>query len=150
MAKDIDVQKKRIGGNFAIAQAVTSEEMRNHIRLVLPDCIFITLTMTKEAMIKRLKARHGENVSKGLLDMMSNLYSMYELPGKKEPNTFNVDITDEMTPKDVMDMVLELLDKGIDEVSIKKETFSSQDVDIEEGLTSIQSRIAFFNQFQNQ
>merc|ERR1712223_1554663 len=63
LAIDIDIQKKRIGGNFAIAQAVTSEEMRNHIRLELPDCIFITLTMTKEAMIKRIKTRHGENVS---------------------------------------------------------------------------------------
>ena len=48
MSKDIDVQRKRIGGNFAIAQAVTSREFRDHIRLTLPDCIFITLTLTKE------------------------------------------------------------------------------------------------------
>ena len=29
MAKDVGYQKKRIGGNFVVAQAVTSRDMRN-------------------------------------------------------------------------------------------------------------------------
>ena len=63
MAKHVLAQKKRIGGCFSIAQAVTSQEMRDHIRLTIPDCIFITLTMTQESQIKRIKARHGEDLS---------------------------------------------------------------------------------------
>ena len=44
-----------------------------------------------------------------------NLHALYELPGDNEPNTFNVDITDEMSPKDVMDKVLEISEKFNDE-----------------------------------
>ena len=110
MAKDIDTQKKRIGGNFSIAQAVTSEKMRDHIRTTLPDCIFITLTMNEEVQLKRIKARHGEANSE-LVDNLSSYHKLYELPGKSEPNTFNIDITDEMTPMDVMNKVLEILGK---------------------------------------
>ena len=32
IAKDVESQKKRLGGNFAVAQAIHSEELRNHIR----------------------------------------------------------------------------------------------------------------------
>ena len=110
MAEDVAAQKKRIGGNFSIAQAVTSQEMRDHIRLTIPDCIFITLTMTQESQIKRIKARHGEDLSEGLLDMMSGIHKLYELPGENEPNTFNIDITESMNRKDVLNKVLEVLD----------------------------------------
>ena len=110
MAKDIDTQKKRIGGNFSIAQAVNSEKMRDYIRTILPDCIFITLTMNEEAQHKRLIARHGE-VNPELVETLSAYHKLYELPGKNEPNTYNLDITDGMTPKDVMHKVLEILEK---------------------------------------
>ena len=112
IAKDVAVQKKRIGGNFSIAQVVTSQEMRNHIRLTIPDCIFITLTMTKESQIKRIKARHGED--NGIVDMMSGIHKLYELPGENEPNTFNVDITEGMNPKDVLNKVLDILEKNFE------------------------------------
>ena len=55
IAKDVDVQKKRIGGNFAIAHAVNNEEMRECIRQIVPDVIFITLTLTKESQRKRIQ-----------------------------------------------------------------------------------------------
>ena len=110
VAKDVAAQKKRIGGNFSVAWAVASQDMRDHIRLTIPDCIFITLTMTKESQIKRIKARHGEDSSDGLLDMMSGIHKLYELPGENEPNTFNVDITEGMNPKDVLNKVLDILD----------------------------------------
>merc|ERR1712020_143840 len=105
--------------------------MRDYVRTILPDCIFIILTPNDEVQLKRIIARHGEGNTE-LVDTLTGYYKLYELPGKNEPNTFNVDITDGLTPKDVMDKVLELLDKGIDEVSIKKETSSSQNLDIEE------------------
>ena len=110
IAKDVAAQKKRIGGNFSIAQGVTSQELRNHIRLTIPDCIFITQTMTKESQIKRIKARHGADLSDRLLDMMSGIHKLYELPGENEPNTFNIDITESMNRKDVLYRVLDILD----------------------------------------
>ena len=55
IAKDVGVQKKRIGGNFAVAHAVNNQEMRECIRQIVPDVIFITLTLTKETQRKRIK-----------------------------------------------------------------------------------------------
>ena len=110
ISNDVDTQKKRIGGNFAIAQAVPSRELRDHIRLTLPDCIFITLTVTKENQKKRILARHGDNCS-DIIELFNKFYEMYEGPGDGEENTYNIDITENMTPNDVMDQVLEILDK---------------------------------------
>ena len=114
LAKDINAQKKRIGGNFSIAEAVPSRAFRDHIRQTIPDCIFITLTMAKEAQIKRLKARHGDDMSEGMLEVLSNIHELYELPGVNEPNTFNVDINDDMKPQDVMKKVLDILKNNFD------------------------------------
>ena len=114
LAKDINVQKKRIGGNFSIAEAVPSRAFRDHIRQTIPDCIFITLTIAKEAQMKRLKARHGDDMSEGMLEVLSNIHELYELPGENEPNTFNVDITDDMKPQDVMKKVLDILKNNFD------------------------------------
>ena len=100
---------KVLWGNFAIAQAVTSREFRDHIRLTLPDCIFITLTLTKENQLKRITERHGEDCGGELLDMMNKFAEFYEGPGEGEKNTYNIDIDEKMTPKDVMDKVLETL-----------------------------------------
>merc|ERR1711971_1495132 len=93
ISKDIDVQRKRIGGNFAIAQAVTSKEFRDHIRLTLPDCIFITLTLTKENQLKRVRERHGEDCGE-IAELMNKFSEFYEGPGEGEKNTYNVDITE--------------------------------------------------------
>ena len=51
MAKDIKVQKEHLGGDFVIAQAITSRDMRDHIRTILPDTIFIILSMTQETQV---------------------------------------------------------------------------------------------------
>ena len=108
MAKDIETQRKRIGGDFAIAQAVTSRDMRDHIKLTLKDCIFITLTLTKETQRKRIIARHGEN--EGAMEFLGNIYQFYEGPGDNEKNVYNINITENMTPDDVMNKALEILD----------------------------------------
>ena len=121
IAKDIDTQKKRIGGDFAIAQAVTSRAMRDHIRITLPNCVFITLSLTKENVTKRIKERHGDDP--GALEVLSKMFEFYEGPGEGEKNTFNIDITEDMSPKDVMDKVLEILDKNPAEEPPKVSTY---------------------------
>jgi len=66
VAKEIDRQRKRIGGNFLVAHATAKQGQRNHIRDIIPDCIFITLTLSKEGQKKRILARHDEKRSHGL------------------------------------------------------------------------------------
>ena len=85
--------------------------MRNCVRKVLPDCIFITLNITKEIQKKRLLARHGEGFD-GITQMLINFFDIFELPGEDEDNTYNVDITEHMTAKDVLNQVLEVLEKN--------------------------------------
>ena len=40
LAKDVRQQKKRMGGNFAIAQAVTSRVIRDAMKEDIPECVF--------------------------------------------------------------------------------------------------------------
>ena len=112
IAQEIDVQRKRVGGDFAVAQAVTSRKFRDYIRLTLPDCFFVTLSMTKGNQAKRIKERHGDDP--GTVEYCAKFFEWtmdYEGPAEDEKNTFNVEITEDMTPKDVMSKVLEILDK---------------------------------------
>ena len=112
IAQEIDVQRKRIGGDFAVAQAITSRKFRDYIRLTLPDCYFVTLSMTKGNQAKRIKERHGDDP--GAVEYCAKFFEWtmdYEGPAEGEKNTFNVEITENMTPKDVMSKVLEILDK---------------------------------------
>ena len=57
---------------------------------------------------KRIKERHGEE-SQGAIEIMMKLHKLYEKPGDGEKNTYNVDITEKMTKKDVLNKVLEIL-----------------------------------------
>ena len=80
------------------------------LRTILPDCIFIVLSMTDETQRKRIKERHGEGEgSEGVFEMLSKMHKLYEKPGDGEKNAYNVDITEDMTRKDVFNKVMETL-----------------------------------------
>jgi len=111
MAKEIDRQRKRIGGNFVIAYAIATQEQRNHIREILPECNFITLTLSKETQKKRLLARHDEMAEAEIIKILTTLHALFELPGENERNTYNVDITDDMSrDDDVVEKVKQILE----------------------------------------
>ena len=57
---------------------------------------------------KRVRERNGEGTEE-ILEMLVKLNKFYERSGDGEKNTYNVDITEEMTKKDVLDTVLEIL-----------------------------------------
>ena len=83
---------------------------------MLPDCIFIILSMTKESQMKRLLSRHGEDESvKGVVKFLYDIHKYFPeiIPEESEENTYNIDITEDMTPRDVMNIVLEILDSRI-------------------------------------
>ena len=61
MSKHIVLQRKRLGGNMAIAQAVFSRGQRERIRKMIgPDLVFIVMNLTKECQLKRVESRHGD------------------------------------------------------------------------------------------
>ena len=61
--------------------------------------------MTKECQEKRLINRHGND--KMAIDFLTKIHTMYEPAGDDEENALNVTITEEMSPEDVVQKVLE-------------------------------------------
>jgi len=104
MANDIKNEKKRIGGNFAIAYIVFSRELRDLIREVLgPDVVFVLLRMPPEELRKRVLARH--NGEEGAADFMKIFEKICEPTQEEEPRTVDVDITAEMTRAQVVTQI---------------------------------------------
>ena len=106
-AYDILKQRKRIGGNWSVDFAVFSRKQRDGLRKILgSDLIFIVLNMTKQCQEKRLIDRHGND--KEIIDLLKMLHTMYEPGENDEENTYNVTITEDMCPEDVVQKFLEI------------------------------------------
>ena len=69
------------------------------------------MNLTESCQLKRLVARHGEEAARGFRDQLSKMYDMYEPAGEDEEGSYNVMITEEMTPDDVLKNVLEIIAK---------------------------------------
>ena len=105
MAKDILKEKKRIGGDWVVAQAVPSKALRDEISQILgKDVIHVTLNLSKEAQKKRLADRHGDSDS-GIGDYFQLWHDIYELVDEKKENGFTVEVTTEMGPDDVVQAI---------------------------------------------
>ena len=62
LALDIGREKKRIGGDFAIATVILKKEAREHLRKILgSDLIIVILNMSMEERRERVLIRHGGN-----------------------------------------------------------------------------------------
>ena len=109
MANDIIKQKKRIGGNWAIAQAVFSRNQREFIREKIgSNLVFIVLNMTKECQLYRIKSRHGDSLGEAFFNTMAKYAELCEPAGEDEENAYNVTITENMTRDDVIKKILEI------------------------------------------
>ena len=109
MCKDIVSEQKRIGGDFAVAQAVPTRAFRDFCRTQFGDnFIFVVLHMSKEDQLARIHGRHGEEGG-SLNDMLTKVYDLYEPAGEDEKNSIHCLITKDMTREDVVDKILRLL-----------------------------------------
>ena len=109
MIKDIRRQKKRLGGNFAVAHAVATRTTRNRIRQELGnDVVFIILNMTKKCQSQRMRGRHGDNLD-GMLELMEQMHKLYEPAGENEPNAYDVTIDEDDSKETVLQRVLDLI-----------------------------------------
>jgi len=111
MAKDLIRQRLRLGGDMAIAQAVFTRDQRDMLRnLIGPDLIFIVISMSKECTAARIKKRHGDNIG-DFADAFIKFAELCEKAGDDEENAFNVIVTEDMSIDDVMNKVLEIVQK---------------------------------------
>ena len=107
MAKMIKQQRARLGGAWSIAQAIPTRHLRDVLRKMLgPDLVFVVLNLTKDCQEKRIINRHGK-ASEELITMMTGFFDLYEPAGDDEENAVNIEITEEMTPDDVLEKVMQ-------------------------------------------
>jgi len=110
LSEDIEREQNKIGGDFAIAQAVPTRFFRDRIRAKMgPKLVFVVLHMSKEDQEARVKARHGD--AGHVVEMLANMHKMYEPAGDDEPNAIHCLITKDMTRDDVLEKVLQLLEE---------------------------------------
>ena len=109
MCKNVKSEKKRIGGNFVIAQAVPTRKIRDFIRNILGDSLlFVVLNMNREDQLERIKKRNGEEVE-GAIEAMTKSHKLFELAADNEENAINYQITKDLSRDDVVKKILGLI-----------------------------------------
>ena len=73
-----------------------------------PDAVFIVMNLTKSCQKKRIEARHGTG---DMHTMLTKIFDLYEPAGEDEEGAYNVTITEDMTPQDVLKEVLAIIAK---------------------------------------
>ena len=111
MAEEVKKQKQRIGGSFAVSFAVTDRKMRDCIRSIVPEVIFVVLTLSEESQAQRLQGRHGSNdeEAKTNIEICKRFYKLYDQAGEDEPKTLGIKVEEGMKPQDVKNQILEKL-----------------------------------------
>jgi len=108
MCEDISKERKRIGGDWAIAGVALTQEHRDFLRTRLDsDLTFVILTMDMDDVRKRIEKRHDGDDSANML--MGPITKICEPIGQNEKNAVNITITTDMTPADVVDKILNLV-----------------------------------------
>ena len=108
MAQYVKDERNRIGGDWAVAQAVPNRALRDEIKKILPDVTFVTLTIKEDDLKARLEKRHGEDQS-DINDMMLSIHKYYEPASDDEANAFNIDLETSMTPEYVVQIIMNKL-----------------------------------------
>jgi gluconate kinase len=112
MSQCVSSERTRIGGNWAVAQAVPTKNQRDVIRKTLGNdkVTFILLNLEKETAKKRLAQRHGDTeTGMAEAEFLLKIQDFYEPKGDDEENTFDVTITDGMDQNDVVTKILEII-----------------------------------------
>ena len=108
ICQDIETERKRLGGDWVIAQGVPSRQLRDFIREQLGDTlIFVTLTLSEATQIKRIKSRHGDNPQ--IIKMFVEVCKNFEPAQRDEIKAHDILINEDMDQDDVMARVLELV-----------------------------------------
>jgi len=108
MCEDIMRERKRIGGDWAVAGVAFNRSMRDHIRSKLgKDLLFVILSMDKEDQRKRVTDRHQGNEQAA--DLVPYFNKLCEPIGEDEENAVSVVVTAGMNRDDVVNKILDLV-----------------------------------------
>ena len=115
LAQDIVRHKQRLGGNFAVAQAVPTRVLRDCMKDIFgPQGIFVVLLLTKETNAKRVASRHAggdPETMKKMLEFLDGMYDQYEDAQAGEENCITVEIGPEDSRDDVMNKILKQVEE---------------------------------------
>jgi len=107
MCQDIQREKERLGGDWAVAQCILRRSMRDFIRSKLgPELVIILLEMDLDHMKERLSKRHEDQLP---LEWMETVYKICEPAEDDEENVLTLKISPDMSREDVVKMVLDRL-----------------------------------------
>ena len=112
MSNSISYERKRIGGDWVVAQAVPTRKLRDGIRKSLGNdkVLFFLLGLEREVTLERLTKRHGDGeAGKSMTDFCIKVESFYELKAQDEDDTFDIIINKDMGPNDVAQKVMEIV-----------------------------------------
>jgi len=113
LCEDINKQKERIGGDWAVAHVVLSKEVRDTLRRILgPDLVIIILTMSKEAKNARLKHRHDGNLQ--FVEMMEVFENLMDAPDQMcdEQNfCITIEVEADETRENVVEKIRKVVSK---------------------------------------
>ena len=109
IAEDIVRQKKRLGGTFAVAQAVPVRKTREILRkFVGPDLVFIVMNLSEACQAQRLKQRHGEGAA---AESLTKMNAGFKPAQDDEEGAYNLLVNEGMSENDVMQRVVDIIDK---------------------------------------
>ena len=107
----LSAQKQRLGGDFAVARATPTRQQRSMLKKVLgPDLVFIVLNLDSECQEARLRNRHKGQGDTSFVNMMKKMHSFYQPAGEDEEDAYNITISGDMTPNDVLKKALQIID----------------------------------------
>jgi len=107
MCEDIMRERKRIGGDWAVACVLDYKKLRQLVRGWMgPDLQIVVLDMKLEDQMDRMRKRHGGHES--AVDFAKAVYDLSEPAGEEEANTIDLKVTPDMTPDDVVQKILKL------------------------------------------
>jgi len=110
LAMDISKEKKRIGGDWAVASVLMTKDVRQHLQKIFgSDLIIVSLTMSNNDRRARVLKRHqGDTTTANRMDKFEKAIEPID---DDEPNIIVVDITSSMTRDEVVDLVRKCIQK---------------------------------------
>jgi len=107
MCEDITREKKRVGGDWAVACVLDYKKLRQLVRGWMgPELQIVVLDMSLEEQLDRVRKRHAGHES--AVDMAKAIYELSEPAGEEEANTIDLKVSSDMTPDEVVQKILEL------------------------------------------
>ena len=105
LCKDIISEKRRIGGNWVVAQAVPTKNLRKHIKKELGNgVIFILLNVLEDDRLRFFRSRHGAGAV--LYKSLVKIYDRFEPAAEDEKDVITINVFEDMTPDQLVDRIL--------------------------------------------